>query len=132
MKVGDNMHIYHSNIETETVENANFRKVLHTGKYSQLVVMSLKPGEDIGEEVHDNVDQFFRFEAGEAKVVADGEEYTVVEDDVVVIPAGTKHNIINTGSEDLKLYTIYSPSNHPEGTVHETKEEAMAAEEHEH
>lgn len=124
------MHIYHSNIETETLENTNFRKVLHTGKYSQLVVMSLKPGEDIGEEVHGNVDQFFRFESGEAKVIADGEEYTVGADDVVIIPAGTKHNIINTGSVDLKLYTIYSPANHPEGTVHATKEEAMAAEEH--
>ena len=126
------MHIYHSNIEKETLENKNFRKVLNTGKYSQLVVMSLKPGEDIGEEVHDNVDQFFRFEEGEAKVVADGEEYSVGADDVVIIPAGTKHNIMNTGSEDLKLYTIYSPANHPEGTVHETKEEAMEAEEHEH
>lgn len=126
------MHIYHSNIETETLENTNFRKVLHTGKYSQLVVMSLKPGEDIGEEVHDNVDQFFRFEAGEAKVVADGEEYEVRADDVIIIPAGTKHNIINTGTEELKLYTIYSPANHPEETVHVTRAEAMEAEDHDH
>ena len=97
----------------------------------QLVVMSLKPGEDIGEEVHDNVDQFFRFESGEGKVVMNGEESLIGAEMVVVVPAGTVHNIINTSAtEDLKLYTIYSPANHPEGTVHVTKAEAMAAEDH--
>ena len=124
---------YVDNIEDKTIENSSFRKVLYTGTYMQLVVMSLKPGEDIGEEVHDNVDQFFRFEEGEAKVVMDGVEHMVKEDMVVIVPAGVKHNIINTSdTENLQLYTIYSPANHPEGTEHVTREEAMEAEEHEH
>ncbi|HBB64985.1 MAG: hypothetical protein UR34_C0008G0008 [candidate division WS6 bacterium GW2011_GWC1_33_20] len=122
---------YVDNIEDRTIENSNFRKVLYTGAHMQLVVMSLKPGEDIGEEVHDNVDQFFRFESGEGKVVMNGEESLIGAEMVVVVPAGTVHNIINTSAtEDLKLYTIYSPANHPEGTVHVTKAEAMAAEDH--
>lgn len=120
---------YSANIEDKTKENTNFRKVLFTGKYCQLVVMSLLPGEDIGEEVHENVDQFFRFEEGEGKVVMNGEETAVEEDTVVIVPAGTSHNIINTSADQpLKLYTIYSPPNHPDGTVHATKAEAMAAE----
>ncbi len=124
---------YVDNIEDKTKENSNFRTVLYTGSHMQLVVMSLKPGEDIGEEVHDTVDQFFRFEEGEGKVVIDGEESIVGEDMVVIVPAGSLHNIINTSeTEDLKLYTIYAPANHPEGTVHVTKEEAMAAEEEHH
>lgn len=124
---------YFAHIEEETIKNNNFRKVLYTGKFSQLVVMSLLPGEEIGEEVHDSVDQFFRFEVGEGKAVLDGEEIVFNADDVVIIPAGVRHNIINTSaSETLKLYTIYSPANHPEGTVHATKAEAMAAEEAEH
>ena len=124
---------YIDNIEDKTLENSNFRTVLYTGSHMQLVVMSLKPGEDIGEEVHDTVDQFFRFEEGEGKVIIDGEESIVGEDMVVIVPAGSLHNIINTSeTEDLKLYTIYAPANHPEGTVHVTKEEAMAAEEEEH
>lgn len=124
---------YFAHIEEESIKNDNFRKVLYTGKFSQLVVMSLLPGEDIGEEVHDHVDQFFRFEVGEGKAVLDGEEILFAADDVVIIPAGVKHNIINTSTtESLKLYTIYSPANHPEGTVHTTKAEAMAAEEAEH
>ena len=95
--------------------------------------MSLKPGEDIGEEVHDHVDQFFRFEEGEGKVIIDGEEFIVKDGDAIVVPAGSKHNIINTSSDkQLKLYTIYSPPNHPEGTIHATREEAMEAEEHHH
>ena len=124
---------YTDNIEERTLENSNFRKVLYTGKFMQLVVMSLKPGEDIGEEVHDTVDQFFRIEEGQAKVVMNGEETLLTDDMVAIVPAGTLHNVINMSeTEDLKLYTIYAPSNHPEGTVHVTKEEAMAAEEHEH
>jgi len=123
---------FYSKIEKDTLENSNFRKVLFTGKFSQLVVMSLKAGEDIGKEIHPNVDQFFRFEAGVGKVVIGEQEYQVKDGDAVVVPAGAEHNVINTGSEDLKLYTIYSPSNHPEGTVHVTHAEAMAAEEEEH
>ena len=95
--------------------------------------MSLKPGEDIGKEVHPNVDQFFRIEEGEAKVVIDGKEKEAKEDFAIIVPAGSEHNLINTSEDkDLKLYTIYSPANHPEGTVHKTREEAMEAEEHEH
>jgi len=124
---------YHADIESETLSNTNFRKVLFTGAYSQLVVMTLQPNEDIGMEVHGNVDQFFRFESGEGKAILDGEEVIFKADDVVIIPAGTNHNIINTSAtEPLKLYTIYSPANHPEGTVHATRAEAMAAEEAEH
>jgi mannose-6-phosphate isomerase-like protein (cupin superfamily) len=123
---------YIDDIEEKTLGNDNFRKVLFTGKHMQLVVMSLKVGEDIGEEVHDTVDQFFRVEQGEANVVIDGQENTVKEDMVAIVPAGSKHNVINTGDVDLKLYTIYTPPNHPEGTVHVTREEAMEAEEHEH
>ncbi len=124
---------YFAHIEDETIKNNNFRKVLYTGKFSQLVVMSLLPGEEIGEEVHDHVDQFFRFEVGEGKAVLNGEEVLFAADDVVIIPAGVRHNIINTStSETLKLYTIYSPANHPEGTIHTTKAEAVAAEMAEH
>lgn len=124
---------YSDNIEDRTLENSNFRKVLYTGKFMQLVVMSLKPGEDIGEEVHDNVDQFFRVEKGEAKVVMNGEETLLTDDMVAIVPAGTLHNVINTSMDmDLKLYTIYAPANHPENTIHATREEAMIAEEHEH
>lgn len=117
---------YHSNIENETLTNDYFRKVLFTGKYSQLVVMSLKPGEEIGNEIHEGVDQFFRVEQGQAKVVLENgkEEFTVSEDEVFIVPSGTWHNVVNTGDKDLKLYTIYSPPNHPDGTIHKTKEEA--------
>jgi len=122
---------YVINIEEATKENDNFRRVLYTAKHSQLVLMSLKPGEEIGEEVHNNLDQFFRFEEGEGKVVIEGEEFQIEDGFAVVIPAGTKHNIINTSSEmPLKLYTIYSPPNHKDVTVHKTKEEAESSEEH--
>lgn len=123
---------YIDDIEEKTKQNSNFRKVLYTGKHMQLVVMSLKPGEDIGEEVHDTVDQFFRIEEGQATVVIDGEESILEEDMVAIVPAGSRHNVINTGDTDLKLYTIYSPANHPDGTVHVTREEAMVAEEEHH
>jgi mannose-6-phosphate isomerase-like protein (cupin superfamily) len=122
---------YVINIEEATKENNNFRRVLYTAKHSQLVLMSLKPGEEIGEEVHNNLDQFFRFEEGEGKVVIEGEEFQIEDGFAVVIPTGTKHNIINTSSEmPLKLYTIYSPPNHRNGTIHKTKEEAESSEEH--
>ncbi len=122
---------YNGQIEKLTLENSNFRQVLFTGKKTQLVLMSLKPGEEIGEEVHDKVDQFFRFEAGEGKVIIDEQEYEVKDGDAVIVPAGSKHNIVNvSSSEDLKLYTLYSPPNHPDGTVHKTKTEAEAHEHH--
>lgn len=124
---------YTDNIEDRTLENSNFRKVLYTGKHMQLVAMSLKPSEDIGEEVHDTVDQFFRIEKGQAKVVMNGEETILTDDMVAIVPAGTLHNVINMSeTEDLKLYTIYAPANHPEGTIHATKQDAMAAEEEHH
>lgn len=123
---------YYSKIEEETEKNNNFRKVLFTGKHSQLVVMSLKPGEEIGMEVHDTVDQFFRIEEGEAKFVVDGVETVVSEDEAFIVPAGSEHNVINSGSKDLKLYTIYSPANHPDGTIHKTKEEAEEYEKSHH
>lgn len=127
------MNGYVDNIEEKTKANSYFRQVLFTGKNSQLVVMSLKPSEEIGIEVHNNVDQFFRFEQGQGKVIIDGQESVVGDGMAVVVPAGAQHNVINTSSsEDLKLYTIYSPPNHPEGTVHQTKDEAMAAEKEEH
>ena len=120
---------YFAHIEEETIKNENFRKVLYTGKHAQLVLMSLLPGEEIGMEVHESVDQFFRFEVGEGKAILDGEETLFKDGDVVIVPAGTNHNIINTSTTDkLKLYTIYSPANHPDGTVQATKAEAEAAE----
>ncbi len=118
------------NIEDLTKENENFRKVIYTGKFSQLVVMSLKPGEEIGAEVHETHDQFFRFEKGKAKVVIDDNEYQVEDDFAVIVPAGANHNVINVGDDEVKLYTIYSPAEHREGVVHATKEEAMADDEH--
>lgn len=119
-------------IEKTTEENDCFRRVLFTGKYCQLVVMSLLPGEEIGLEVHSDIDQFFRVEAGHAKFVLNHvEEYLCGDGDAVVVPGGTWHNVINASStEPLKLYTVYSPPEHPDGTVHRTKEEADAAEHH--
>lgn len=124
------MIAYVGNIEKQTLENTYFRRVLFTGKHSQLVVMSLAPGEDIGDEVHPNVDQFFRIEQGEAKFVFnEGQDHAVHAGGAVVVPAGTYHNVINASkTAPLKLYTIYAPPNHPEGTVHQTKAEAEAAE----
>ena len=123
---------YFENIEKVTLKNNYFRKVLYTGKHVQLVVMSLKPKEDIGLEVHKGVDQFFRFEQGEGNVVIDGEEFKVSADDVVIVPEGSSHNITNTSTTDLKLYTIYSPPNHPDGTIHKTKKEAEEYEKSHH
>ena len=124
---------YHGKIEDITEENTNFRQVIYTGKHTQLVAMNLKPGEDIGLEVHNNLDQFFRIEEGEGKAIIDGEEYILKDGDAVIVPGGSEHNITNTSEDkDLKLYTLYSPPNHPDGTIHATREEAMEAEENEH
>ena len=118
---------FKANIEKDTLENKKFRKVLYTGKHAQLVLMSLRPKEDIGMEVHKENDQFFRFEAGEGKVIIDGNEYAVSDGAAVMVPAGAAHNIINTSdSKELKLYTIYSPSHHKDGIVRATKQEAEA------
>ena len=120
---------FRSNIEKDTLENGNFRKVLYTGKHSQLVLMSLRPNEEIGMEVHTDNDQFFRFEKGQGKCVIDGNEYEIGDGVAIVIPAGAQHNIINTsGTDELKLYTIYSPAHHKDGIVRATKEEASANE----
>ena len=119
-------------IEKATEKNRYFRQVLFTGKHLQLVVMCLQPKEEIGKEVHEHVDQFFRIEQGRAKFVFnDTEEHLAGAGDAVVVPAGAYHNVINTSStEPLKLYTVYTPPNHPDGTVHKTKAEAGAAEHH--
>jgi mannose-6-phosphate isomerase-like protein (cupin superfamily) len=116
---------YNANIEKETLENKNFRKVLYTAKHSQLVLMSLKPGEEIGMETHEHNDQFLRFEAGRGKVFVDGNEYEVGDGDAVIVPAGSKHNVVNISETDaLKLYTLYGPPDHKDGIVHKTKDDA--------
>lgn len=118
-----------ANIEKETLENTNFRKVLYTGKNSQLVLMSLKPKEEIGMEVHEENDQFFRFERGEGKCIINGNEYDLKDGVAIVVPSGAQHNIINVSeTEDLKLYTIYSPAHHRDGIVRATKAEAESNE----
>lgn len=115
------------NIEKATSENDNFRKVLYTSAHSQLVLMSLKPNEEIGKEVHPDNDQFFRIEAGQGKCIIDEYEYLLKEGDAIVIPAGAEHNVINTSKTDaLKMYTIYSPAHHKDGIVRATKKEAEA------
>lgn len=122
--------IFISDINKDTAQNKNFRKVLFTGKHMQLVVMNLQPGEEIGMEVHNDVDQFFRIEEGSGEAIVDNIKYALVDDTGLIVPAGANHNIINTGAKELKLYTIYTPPNHPDGTVHHTKEEANEAETH--
>ena len=118
---------YVDNIEKDTLENEDFRRVLYTAKNSQLVLMSLKAGEEIGEETH-TLDQFLRVEAGEGEAILDGARSQVKDGTAIVVPAGARHNVINTGSGSLKLYTIYSPPEHKDGTVHKTKAEAVADE----
>ncbi|MBU2101570.1 cupin domain-containing protein [Patescibacteria group bacterium] len=116
---------YVDNIEKATLENMDYRRVLYTGKHSQLVVISIKPRDEIGNEVHEDIDQFIRIEKGRAKLVLNNEDEQEVGDDFgIVIPSGTYHNIINIGEEDLKLYSIYSPPEHKEGTIHSDKENA--------
>lgn len=115
-------------IEKLTEENSDFRRVLYTGKHLQLVLMALKPGEEIGEEVHEDRDQFFRIEDGEGEVLIDGERHRIRDDDAIVVPAGARHNVVNTGNQPLRLYTVYGPPEHRDGVVHRTK--ADATEEH--
>lgn len=121
---------YHDDIEAATESNEDFRRVLYTGQNLQLVLMSIPPGCEIGAEVHDDRDQFFRFEAGEGEVMVDDNTYAVKADDAVIVPQGARHNVRCTGSEPLKLYTIYAPPEHIDGTVHHTVDEANAAHEH--
>jgi len=116
---------FKGNIEKDTSENRNFRKVLYSGHHLQLVLMDLKPGEEIGEEIHHDTDQFFRFESGVGKCVIDGNKYNVKGGDVIIVPAGAKHNVTNADStRELKMYTIYAPPHHKDGLVRLTKEEA--------
>lgn len=117
-------------IEKRTTENSDFRRVLYTGSQLQLVLMALRPGEEIGEEVHADRDQFFRVEQGNGEVWIDGRRSKIESEFAVVVPAGARHNIKNTGEEPLKLYTIYAPPEHVDGTVHATKADAQAATEH--
>jgi len=118
---------YSTNIEKETLKNTDFRRVLYTGKYGQLVLMSLQPMEEIGMEIHDTVDQFFRFEEGEGKVIIDQNEYKIKDGDAVMVPSGAKHNVINTSKKKaLKLYTIYSPPEHQDKVIRKTKADAEA------
>jgi mannose-6-phosphate isomerase-like protein (cupin superfamily) len=119
---------YVDDIEQATVANADFRRVLYTGKNLQLVLMTLPPGCDIGEEVHEDRDQFFRIEEGEGIIAIDGVENRVEDDFAVIVPAGARHNVINSGSQPLKLYTIYAPPEHRDGVVH--KDKAQAEREH--
>lgn len=121
---------YHDDIEQVTEANDDFRRVLYTGHNLQLVVMTLQPGEEIGAETHDDRDQFFRFEMGTGAVDVDETTYQVKADDAVIVPQGARHNVRNTGSEPLKMYTIYGPPEHVDGKVHKTKEEADSDEEH--
>jgi mannose-6-phosphate isomerase-like protein (cupin superfamily) len=124
---------YYTHIEKDTLKNNNFRQVIYTGKFTQLVLMCLKPMEEIGAEVHKKVDQFFRFEAGKGKVVIDDNEYIVKDGDAVIVPAGSKHNVMNISkTENLKICTLYSPPNHPDGTIHKNKKEADEYEKHHH
>ena len=120
-----------TNIEQDTLENNNFRKVLFTARYSQLVVMTLQPGEDIGKETH-GFDQFIRIEQGIGKAILDGVEYDVEDDWAMVIPGGVEHNVVNSGEIAMKLYTVYSPPEHKDGTVHVTKEQGEADHDNDH
>jgi len=116
---------FHGNIEKFTLENKNYRRVLYSAPHSQLVLMSIAPGEDIGEEMHTDNDQFFRIEAGSGKCLIDGNEYELSDGTAIIVPAGARHNIMNTSETDtLKIYTIYSPAHHKDGIVRETKQAA--------
>ena len=116
---------FKNNIEKEALKNENLRKVPYSGKHLQVVLMSLKPGEEIGMEIHESTDQFFRFEGGKGKCIIDGNEYKVENGDAIVVPAGAKHNVINTDSvKGLKMYTIYAPPHHLDGLINATKKDA--------
>lgn len=123
---------YCADIEEATIANNDFRRVLYTGEHLQLVLMSLAPGEEIGEETHEDRDQFFRFEEGEGVVVIDGKENEVEDNFAVIVPAGACHNVKNTGEEPLQFYTLYGPPEHKDRTVHQTKEQADAERESDH
>lgn len=118
-----------TNIERDALENTDFRRVLYTGEHMQLVLMNIAPGEDIGEEVH-HLDQFIRVEKGEGNAHLNGHVYPLSDGSIILIPEGTKHNIVNTGEKDLKLYTLYAPPEHKDKTIHRTKKDALAHEEH--
>jgi mannose-6-phosphate isomerase-like protein (cupin superfamily) len=124
------MHGFVDDIEKLTESNSDFRRVLYTGKQMQLVLMALKPGEEIGAEVHEDRDQFFRVEQGEGEVVIDGKRTPIRADMAIIVPSGSRHNVINTGKEPLKVYTLYAPPEHKHGTIHRTKADAEATEEH--
>lgn len=119
-----------ADIERLTEENSDFRRVLYTGKHLQLVLMTIQPGEEIGEEVHEDRDQFFRIEKGEGEILIDGNRSKIKSNDAMIVPAGARHNLVNTGDKALQLYTIYAPPEHRDGTVHVTKAAASVAEEH--
>lgn len=120
---------FHSDIEKDTLANDAFRKVLYTARHLQLVLMTLQPGEEIGAEIHAENDQFFRFEAGSGKCLIDDHEYAVSDGTAIIVPAGARHNVINTGSEPLKMYTLYAPPHHKDGIIRNTKKEAEANDE---
>lgn len=125
------MNGYDTNIEKQSLDNNNFRKVLHTSEFQQLVVMSIPVDGEIGKEVHDENDQFIRIERGQAEATIDGRKVNLGDDDVIIIPKGAEHNVVNTSADtDLKLYTIYSPPHHKDGTIHGTKVEADEDDEH--
>jgi mannose-6-phosphate isomerase-like protein (cupin superfamily) len=128
----EQMRGYVDNIEQATVDNDDFRRVVYTGKNLQLVLMTLQPGEEIGEEVHEDIDQFFRIEEGRGEVWIDGLANPVEDDFAVIVPAGARHNVVNTGDEPLKLYTLYGPPEHKHGTVHRDKEQADRDHENDH
>ena len=126
------MQGFSANIEQETLHNTDFRRVLYTGKHAQLVLMSIAGGSEIGSEIHSENDQFFRFESGKGVVTIDGRDHDVASGSAIIVPAGARHNVVNASDTDpLKLYTLYSPAHHADGTVHATKAEADAAE-HDH
>lgn len=124
------MQGFTGNIESQTERNGDFRRVLYTGHHLQLVLMSLNVGEEIGEEVHGDHDQFFRIEEGTGEISIDGTRSKVESGSAMIVPAGSRHNLRNTGADALKLYTLYAPPNHQDGTVHRTKAAAEASEEH--
>ena len=123
---------YVDNIEARTVENEDFRRVLYTGRYLQLVLMTIQPGEEIGAEVHEDRDQFFRIEEGSGEVLIDGKVHEIEDDDAIIVPAGARHNVRNTGEVPLKLYTLYGPPEHRDGVVHKDKAQAERNHDNDH
>lgn len=126
------MQGYVDNIEQRTLENEDFRRVLYTGKHLQLVLMTLQPGEEIGAEVHEDRDQFFRIEGGSGEVLIDGKTHQIADDDAIIVPAGARHNVRNTGDAPLRFYTLYGPPEHRDGTVHKDKAQAERDHDYDH